>query len=259
MTATIPGLDTQLPVTSSSNATVYYAGPLATLYLGDCRTVVPTLPRQSVDLLVADPPYGVNWQSGRRHERFDAMSGDDGLTDWPAILGEVTRHVLRNCRHVYVFGYRPEDLSAMPLGATIEGVWDKSIIGPGALDSPWAPQHERIAFGVYNWSQRNRENGSGRLAARLRQGFVLCVQRPHSGQVRHPSEKPVALIRQLVESSSCLGETVLDPTCGVGSTLVAAVLAGRKAVGIDVDERYLSIAATRVREAERIAKLAEAV
>jgi DNA modification methylase len=182
--------------------TPYYQGERATLYLGDCRDVVPTLPRQSVDLIVADPPYGMSWQSGRRQVPFEQMAGDDGTVDWPSVIGNTMRH-------------------------------------------------------VYNWSRVNRAKGSGRLAARLRQGFVLHVPRPVSRQVRHPAEKPVELVRQLIESSSCLGETVFDPTCGVGSVPVAAVLAGRHAIGIESDDRYLSIAVDRLREAERIAKLAE--
>lgn len=241
-------------------STPYYRGERATLYLGDCREIVPTLPRQSVDLLIADPPYGTRWQSGRRIERFDEMVGDDGSVDWPTVLGAITRHALRNHRHVYVFGYRPADLTEpLGLGGHCELIWDKGHLGPGALSAPWGPEHETFTFGQYEWSRVNRAKGSGRLSARLRQGSVLQAKRPNSGQVRHPDEKPVDLLLPLVESSSCRNDLVLDPTCGVGSTVVAAVLAGRRAIGIEMDERYLSIAVDRVREAERIAKLAEVV
>lgn len=238
----------------------YYQGERATLYLGDCRDVVPMLPRQSVDLLIADPPYGKNWRSNYRTERFDAMASDDGSTDWPAALGNAATHVLRNTRHVYVFGYRPADLAdPLALGGICELVWDKGHLGMGDLTAPWGPEHESITFGVYDWSPANRAKGKGRLAARLRQGSVIQARRPNSGQVRHPDEKPINLMLALVESSSCRGELVLDPVCGVGSTIVAAVLAGRRAIGIEIDERYLAIAVDRVREAERIAKLAEVV
>jgi DNA modification methylase len=236
----------------------YYSGVMATLYLGDCRTVVPTLPRQSVDLLIADPPYGVGWQSGRRTEQFDRMAGDDATANWPNLLGELTKHVLREFRHVYVFGYGAEQLAGpLMLGGRCELVWDKDQPGLGDLSLPWGPEHERLAFGVYVTRPSGRARGDGRLAARLRQGSVLRAARPNAAAIRHPDEKPVPLLRALVESSSCLGETVLDPTCGVGSTLVAAVLAGRKAIGIEIDQQYLDIAVDRVREAERVAKLAE--
>ncbi|GLZ62840.1 DNA methyltransferase [Micromonospora sp. NBRC 107095] len=237
----------------------YYQTPRATLYLGDCRDVIPALPARSVDLIIADPPYGVNWQSGRRAERFDHMAGDDGSIDWPAVLGDAVRRLLRNHRHTYVFGYAPDQVAKpCDLGATAELIWDKQHHGPGNLSVPWGPEHERITFGVYEWSARNRDKGSGRLAARLRQGSVIQAARPNSGQVRHPDEKPVPLMRALVESSSCLGEAVLDPTAGVCSTGVAALLAGRRFVGVESDRRYADLGVARLVEAERIADLAEA-
>jgi site-specific DNA-methyltransferase (adenine-specific) len=62
----------------------------------------------------------------------------------------------------------------------------------------------------------------------------------------HPMEKPVDILRQMVESSSMIGETVLDPFCGSGSVLLAAQLEGRVAIGIEIDERYCEIAAKRI-------------
>ncbi|WP_433651060.1 DNA-methyltransferase [Micromonospora zamorensis] len=235
----------------------YYQTPLVTLYLGDCRDIIPTLPARSVDLLIADPPYGVNWQSGRRADRFDAMDGDDGLTDWPAIIGDATRRLLRNHRHAYVFGYTPDQIAKpCDLGATAELIWDKQHLGPGNLSVPWGPEHERITFGVYEWSARNREKGSGRLAARLRQGSVIQAARPNSGQVRHPDEKPVPLLLPIVESSSLRGEVVFDPTAGVCSVGVAALLAGRRFVGIESERRYADLGVERLRAAEQVALMA---
>ncbi|MFY1686552.1 DNA-methyltransferase [Plantactinospora sp. WMMB782] len=239
--------------------TPYYQGKRATLYVGDCRDIAPHLPARSVDLMIADPPYGVQWRSGRRTERFDAMDGDDGTVDWPQILGGLVRTVLRNHRHVYVFGYAPDQVAApLNLGGTAELIWDKEHIGPGNLELPWGPEHERFTFGIYEWSARNREKGSGRLAARLRQGSVVRAARPNSGQVRHPDEKPVPLLRPLVETSSLPGETVFDPTAGVCSTGVAAVLAGRRTVLIESDIRYADIGVERLQEAERLAERMEA-
>lgn len=186
------------------------------------------------------------------------MDGDDGTVDWPAVVGGMVRTLLRNHRHVYVFGYSPDQVGKpCDLGATAELLWDKQHIGSGNLSVPWGPEHERLTFGVYEWSARNRDKGSGRLAARLRQGSVIQAARLNSGQVRHPDEKPVALLRPLVEASSLLGETVFDPTAGVCSTGVAAVLAGRRFVGIESNRNYLDVGVDRIRRAEQIADLAE--
>lgn len=240
--------------------TPYYQGEHATLYLGDCREIVPTLPRQSVDLIIADPPYGVGWQSGWRRDQFKEMAGDDGTIDWPIAIGDIVRRLLPHRRHAYTFGYSPHQLAEpLALGGHCELIWDKLQVGMGDLSSTWGPQHERITFGVHTPSAKERRDGRGALPARLRRGSVLRYSAIRTCNVRHPDEKPVPLLRELIESSSRDGDVVIDPVCGVGSTVVAAVLAGRIGIGIECEERWVSIAVDRVREAERIAKLAEAM
>lgn len=234
----------------------YFQSDHATLYVGDCRDVYAELPRESVDLLVTDPPYGVRWPSGHLGEKFGPIVGDDGTIGVPEVLGKITRHALRPHRHVYVFGYRPGDLvTPLFLGDVAELIWDKEHVGLGNMAVPWAPSFERCTFGVHVKSPRQRERGDGRLAARLRTGSVLrCSRIGGVSASRHPSEKPVPLMRMLVESSSLVGETVLDPFAGSGSTLVAAVLAGRRAVGVELSERYAETAARRLEKAEAVVR-----
>ncbi len=108
-------------------------------------------------------------------------------------------------------------------------------------------EHEYIQFGVYIPSTWNRKDGRGNLAARLRKGSVLNIQRLNATAItNHPSEKPVRLLRELIESSSCIDEIILDPFMGVGSSLKAAEVEGRNAIGIEIDERYCEIAAKRL-------------
>lgn len=233
----------------------YYQTALATLYLGDARDVLPTLGRESVDLIATDPPYGVKWRSGLRGEKFDEMAGDDNSLNVPELLAGAVR-ALRVNRHVYVFGYSPEDLAGpLCLGGVAELIWDKTQLGPGDLALPYGPAHERITFGVYAPRPSMRRKGCGNLSARLRKGSVLRVPRLNSQGVKnHPTEKPVALMRQIIESSSMLGEVVLDPFAGSGSTLVAALITGRKAIGIEVNEQYAEITVKRLLVAERLAQ-----
>ncbi len=218
------------------------------LYLADSAVVVPEL--AEVDLLVTDPPYGVEYQSNFRNERLEVMQGDGGTdTDRQAVVGILRAAVLklRRGRHVYVFG-PPEPLREIErLTAHASLIWDKGIIGMGNLSLPRGPSHEPINFAVTQLSKANREDGRGSLSARLRQGSVIRVDRPNSLAVRrHPSEKPVAVMRQLVESSSCLGDLVLDPFMGSGATIVAALLTGRRAIGIEKDPKHFDVARGRV-------------
>lgn len=238
------------------SAALVYDTDRAQVWHGRAEHVLPGLPRDSVDLLATDPPYGQKWQSNRRADRLALIDGDNGALDLAGVLG-LALPILRRHRHVYVFG--PFEVGVLPLCGITSLVWDKGNTGAGDLTAPWGLSHEPITFATYEISKANRAKGYGRLAARLRSGTVLHVPRKNAVAVgRHPTEKPVRLMRQLVESSSCLGETVLDPFAGSGSTLVAAVLSGRKAVGIECDDRYIPTICERLREAEQIADRIEA-
>lgn len=233
--------------------TPYYDDGTCVIYHGDCRAVLPTLPNWSVDLIVTDPPYGVGWQSARRQTRLDRLVGDDAsATDlireaMAECLGRTAP--LREHRHLYVFG-RP-DLSALPIGPVVELVWDKEMLGLGDMSLPWGPSWEPITFAVHVSRPAGRAKGDGRLAARLRRGSVLRVPRANAGQLEdyrdpHPTGKPVLLLRQLIESSSLLGEMILDPFLGGGSTLLAARAEGRRAIGIEIDEKHCETSARRL-------------
>jgi len=220
--------------------TPYYQKGDVTLFHGDCREVQP-----ECDLIVTDPPYGQEFVSGRSNGRWGMLFGDDDAETVEVCLMHALKG-LRRGRHVYIFSGRL-DLSALPLCGVAELIWDKAVIGMGDLSSPWGPQHEKIVFATYEISKANRDKGYGNLSARLRKGSVLRSLRPQSGGVRHhPTEKPTDILRQLIESSSVIGETVYDPFAGSGSTLIAALLEGRKAVGCEIDERYCETAAKRL-------------
>lgn len=242
-----------LPLTPPPGGTVLHESDRCTVVWGDCAALIGSLP--TVDLLATDPPYGVKWNSGFNGGRFGPLLGDDGTLDVPGLLGAIVRTHLREKRHAYVFGYRPDQLvEPLQLGGTAELIWDKVVIGLGDLESPWGPQHEQITFGCHMPSKTHRASGRGNLAARLRAGSVLRYKRPSRwGVNRHPTEKPIPLMAELIESSSRRDELVLDPFAGSGSTLVAAVLAGRRAYGIELDHRYAELAVQRVRAAEAIA------
>lgn len=219
-------------------------GP-AVLYLGDAAKIVPTLPE--VDLLATDPPWGIGFQSNFRKQKFAVIHGDRGEVDVTAILTDCV-HKLRDGRHAYVVG--PKELFAGidALMTKCELVWDKERTGMGDLSIPWAPSHEPIHFCVKRTSKVLREAGRGNLAARLRQHSILSgYMRGNGINALHPNEKPVPLMRRIVESSSNQNELVLDPFMGSASTVIAAITSGRRAIGIEIDEGYFEKACERVR------------
>lgn len=216
----------------------YYQRDGVTLYCGDCAEY-----EIACDLLVTDPPYGQEFKSGRS-DLWGGIKGDDDIEGTMDRLRHALKG-LRRSRHLYIFGNR-FDFSQLNLCGVTEIIWDKETIGLGDLALPWGPQHERITFAVHEFSKANRDKGSGNLAARLRKGSVVRSLRPISGRVRnHPTEKPVDILRQFIESSSVMGEIVYDPFAGSGSTLIAAALEGRQAIGVEFEERYCETAARR--------------
>jgi site-specific DNA-methyltransferase (adenine-specific) len=220
----------------------YYTDAWVTIYHGDAETILPTI--TPCDLLIADPPYGNDFQSNRRQQPLDKIANDDGTYNVLPVLDLAVRKIGRG-RHAYIFG--PADLSSLPLTEPTDLIWDKMATGMGDLALTWGPAHEPIQFATFEPSKANREKNYGRLTARLRKGSVIhCQALRGAATGRHPNEKPVRLLRELIESSSVMDEVVLDPFAGVGSTGVAARLEGRRAVLIEVDERYCELAAGRV-------------
>lgn len=234
----------------------------ATVIWGDSRdpAVIAQVPA-GYGLLCTDPPYGIRYNSGRSN-RFGEIPGDDGSVNWPAVLAEwvgpegTRMRGLGNARHTYVFGYSPDQLTEpLRLGATTDIIWDKISLGMGALDTPWASQHERITMGVHIKRHSDRTKGAGRGAARLRRGTILRYQRPNNGSgLRHSNEKPVPLMQDLIESSTVRGDLVVDPCAGSGSTGVAAVLEGRRCFLVEINRADAEECVRRVQAAEHIAE-----
>jgi site-specific DNA-methyltransferase (adenine-specific) len=221
-----------------------------TLYKGDCADF-----DIACDLLVTDPPYGQEFKSGKS-DLWGTIKGDDDIAGTIDRLTKVLKGLKRG-RHVYIFGNR-FDIARLPLCGAAEIIWDKGTIGMGDLSQPWGPQHENITFATYELSKANREKGYGNLSARLRKGSIVRSMRPISGRVQHhPTEKPVDILRQLIESSSIMGEIVYDPFAGSGSTLVAAAIEGRHAIGVEFEERYCETAARRLEKELRYLAQAE--
>ena len=242
---------------------ILHASDRATVIWGDCRDpeVIASVP-DGYGLLCTDPPYGIGYRSNWAGR--PTIAGDDGTLDWLTILGEWAApggshdRGLANSRHVYVFGYRSEDVAGpLRLGAVADLVWDKVLLPQGDLAKAWGSSHEPIAFGVHRKRPSDRASGRGSLAARLRKGSVLRYQRPN-GITRHPNEKPVPLLADLIESSTLRGDLVVDPCAGSGTTGVAAVLGGRRCFLVETDRAHVEETVRRVRAAEGIADRIEA-
>lgn len=207
----------------------------ATLYLGDCRDILPTLPK--VDAVVTDPPYGIGADKGA------AIGGTDASG----------RYVRRPKQ--YEGGWddtRPSDdlLNAVVAAGQMAIVWG------GNFFADVLPRSGRWLF----WDKRNSmpSYSDGEIAwTNIPGATIKMMSQCNNGMASmqdggrwHPTQKPERVMRW------CLGfvpkaETILDPFMGSGTTGVAAVQMGRNFIGIERNERYFDIACDRIEKAQR--------
>lgn len=210
----------------------YYQDDRVTLYHGDCREVLPDLP--PMDLVLTDPPYGINYVSNAGVGKGTKPITNDGARLSLRLYRSV--FPLLKAEHILWFtrwDAWPDVWVEMGQWFPMRGmlIWDKGTPGMGDLHH-WGLSYEMIASA-----------GSGRISGG-RDGSILRHNGVPPGVRIHPTEKPVSLLSYLITKLEA--QTVLDPFAGSGSTLVAAKSLGRKAVGVEFDERYCEAIAKRL-------------
>ena len=200
----------------------YFEDADVVIYHGDCRDILPTL--GPVDLVLTDPPYGIGWKghSASTHE-WGGMANDTGDLD--------LRFILEMPCAVVAFGANCYPNQLPHRGRWI--CWDKQTID-GATDAMLGSPFELA------WS--NQVSGFDRIIRVLSGGVINA----DSGKRFHATQKPLAVFRQIILWYSGDAATILDPFMGSGTTLRAAKDLGRKAIGIEIEERYCEIAAMRM-------------
>jgi site-specific DNA-methyltransferase (adenine-specific) len=215
--------------------------------LGDWREHIGKLNDGTVKLLLTDPPYGMNYKSDykldRREERLHQHIENDAPEDAIHEISECIRKCmpkLRDDAHVLCFCHWSNEHETRKAledsGLKVRGslIWEKNNAGMGDPKTTFAPKHERIIHAV---------KGSPILYER--KPDVLHAARCDSKN--HPTEKPVSLLVELIETTTAKGDMVLDPFAGVASTLVAARSIDRDYFGCEIEEKYYEIGKLRLR------------
>jgi site-specific DNA-methyltransferase (adenine-specific) len=201
------------------------------IYHGDCRDVLPTIER--ADAVVTDPPFGINWSR--------ATWADDA-DDYPALMAWLVGECQRVVPAGFCFVFQ-----AMPnCGRFHEWFPDGwrlfaacknfAQIRPTGVWHSWDP--------VVFW--RNGPNSGPNSGHVNRDYFVGNVAGVFGEKVGHPCPKPMDTMRHIVQMAAPDGGLVLDPFMGSGTTVAAAKRTGRRAIGIEIEERYCEIAAKRL-------------
>lgn len=201
----------------------YYQDDSVTLYLGDCLEVTEWL---KADVLVTDPPYGYSHSSNQEGPyRGQEIANDDSVAHRDKVVDQWGE------RPALVFGSWK---MPKPAGTHTVLIWDKGMAsGMGDLSVPWKPNTEEIYV-----------IGHGFLGHRGSSIITGNVVTWASKGREHPNMKPVGLLEKLLDK--CPPGTIADPFAGSGSTLIAARNLGRKAIGVELEERYCEIIASRL-------------
>ncbi len=222
-------------------------GILVQLHCGDCLDVMLTLPDESVDLILTDPPYGMEFKSSYRKIKYDKIKNDDNL-DWLEDFSKLCFKKAKNNTAHYVFcSFHNIDKFKQSLQKyfTIKNilVWEKNNTSMGDLQADFAPKIEFIIF-----LQKGR-----RLINGKRDSNIFKFSRTENKF--HPTEKPVLLMEYLIEKFSNKNEIVLDPFMGSGTTAIAALKSNRKYVGFDTNQEYVHLAEKRILPYKNILQL----
>jgi DNA modification methylase len=204
------------PVSVASLPTPYYRDDSVTIYHGDCREILPQLPKH--DLLLTDPPYGIGEDGGAQRTRGSKRKNGPKL-GWD---------------------------SSRPLADVFDamlGVTSSQVIWGGNYFADMLP----ASRGWLYWEKlMGGDFSDGELAWTSRDAVLKQFTKAKQTSERlHPTQKPLAVIRWCV-SFFPEAETILDPFAGSCTTGVAAKLEGRKATLIELEERYCEIGANRL-------------
>lgn len=225
----------------------------ATLYLGDCREVLPLIDK--IGSVITDPPYSSGARTDSERQVRGAMLREtedadwfshDAMTTWGftwfvrSVFSDLRQRLVQGA-HVYVFiDWRQTPnvygmLEACGYRVNHCLVWAKLHFGMGAY---WRNQHENIVFASNGMPNEMRDHGKG---------SVLTFTNVSPSARVHPTEKPVDLLADIIDAIP--GDDVFDPFMGSGSTGVAAIKRGRGFVGCEINPSHFETACRRIEKA----------
>jgi len=217
------------------------------VYKGDCLSIMKGLPDKYFDLIITDPPYGINICSngkiggdkpfGNNKATVDgdnlAKAKDYGVQEWDKNIPskEVFDEMIRVSKNQIIFGgnYMTDNLT--PSSCWI--VWDKDNSGNFAdCELAWTSFQRATKLFKHRWNGMLQED-MGWKEKRF-----------------HPTQKPVPLGRWIIENFAEKGQTIFDPFCGSGSFLVACKNLGYDYVGVDISKKYCEVAQERLNQTQ---------
>lgn len=213
------------------------------IYQMDVMGGVSLIPDESVDLVITDPPYLMNYRSNRRvkQDKFDYIKNDkDSHELISEFLTEIYKKMKNNtaiymfCSWHHIDFFKHEFEKHFKLKNII--VWNKNNHGSGDLKGAYAPKHEFILYGHKGRS----------LFREKRIPDVIDCAKISSPKLTHPTEKPTDLLKIFIRNNSDKGDIILDGFAGTGSTCIASLEEERNFIAFELESEYVEIANQRL-------------
>lgn len=225
---------------------------LNTVHEGDCLELMREIPDKTIDLIVTDPPYLMNYRSNRRvaTEKFRHIANDVDSHELISNYFAECHRIMKDDTAIYAFCswhhidfFKTEFERHFKLKNII--VWNKNNHGSGDLKGAYAPKHEFVLYG---------HKGRSLLREKRIPDVIDCAK-ISSVKLTHPTEKPQELLDVFIRNSSDIGDVVFDGFAGTGSTGLSAIKNGRKFIGVEIDAEYTQKANERINDAREALKV----
>jgi len=214
----------------------------AVLHLGDCREILPTLPK--VDAVVTDPPYGIGYAHSGFHDGRIGNTASANKRGCPPIHGDAEpfdpAHLIALCPNVLMFGADHFYPRLPDSGRWL--AWNKL----GDMQ-PW----DTFSDVEFMWHSLDK---AARIFSMKWKGLACDKVGENGGLREHTTQKPLRLMHWCIEQCGDPA-LILDPYMGSGSTGVAAVARGLRFIGCEIEPRYFDIACRRIEDAQRQGRL----
>lgn len=235
--------------------------PRATLFHSDCLEAIKQLSPESIDLVVTDPPYNLGLfmknratNLARMRDNYFGAAGWDNATEeeWEVLMDNFFRELVRTLKPgssviAFMAIIKVETLVRIAerngLYYKTTGIWHKKNPMPRNMNLHFINSTESWIYFTYK-AKRGTFNNNGKPLHDHFESSVTPASEKKFG--KHPTQKPLVLMRYLIEATSNEGDVVLDPFMGSGSTGVAAIQSGRNFIGIDANKDYFEIAKKRI-------------
>jgi site-specific DNA-methyltransferase (adenine-specific) len=219
------------------------------IYNLDCLDGIKKIADESIDLIVTDPPYMINYHSARRdtsHRFCKPIENDDNRSLLTKIMPELYR-VMKPNTAMYMFCspntvdfFKYEVQKYFNVKNLI--VWVKNNGTIGDTKAAYGKQYEICIFA----NKGRRQINGKRITDVWSSEKIIGLKKVVGDHQLHQNQKPLELIRMMIEKSSNRGELVLDPFMGSATTAVAAKESGRDYIGFELDKYYYDIAIQRI-------------